>query len=76
MTTKSRRSKRYVVCLRNRGYAASLVVRRLYERVPDPEAERRGLLRVIDESGEDYLFPKDLFAVLELPDAVRQRLAT
>jgi len=47
----------------------------LYEAIPDPEAERQGLLRVVDESGEDYLFPKELFEVVDLPDAVRQRLA-
>ena len=76
MTTKARRSKRYVLCLSNRGYGASLVVRRLYEQVADPEAAKRGLLRVVDESGEDYLFPRVLFAALELPDAIRQRLAT
>ncbi len=76
MTTRSRRSKRYVLCLSNRGYGASLVVRRLYEQVPDPEAASRGLLRVVDESGEDYLFPQELFAALELPNGIRQRLAT
>jgi hypothetical protein len=76
MTTKTGRSKRYVLCLSNRGYNASLVVRRVYEQVPDSEAARRGLLRVVDESGEDYLFPRELFAALELPSAIRQRLAT
>ena len=76
MTTRAGRSKQYVLCISNRGYGASLVVRRLYEQVSDPEAASRGLLRVVDESGEDYLFPQELFAALELPHAVRQRLAT
>jgi hypothetical protein len=53
-----------------------LVVRRLYELVADPEAAKRGLFRVVDESGEDYLFPQELFAAVELPSAIRQRLAT
>jgi hypothetical protein len=73
---KSSRPRQYVLCLSNRGYGASLVVRRLYERLTDPEAAKRGLLRIVDESGEDYLFPEDLFAAVELPSAVRQRLAT
>ena len=76
MTTPSRRAKQYVLCLSNRGYSASLVVRRVYESRPDAEAAKRGLLRVVDESGEDYLFPEGLFAALELPHAIRQRLAT
>lgn len=76
MKTKGRRPKRYVLCLSNQGYPASLVVRRVYESVEDGEATKRGLLRVVDESGEDYLFPKELFAAVELPSAVRQRLAT
>ena len=76
MTTKPRSPRQYVLCLSNRGYGASLVVRRLYERVADPEAAKRGLLRIVDESGEDYLFPEELFAAVELPSAVRQRLAT
>ena len=76
MTTRSRGAKRYLICLSNRGYGASLVVRRLYEQIPDAEAERRKLVRVVDESGEDYLFPEKLFAAVELPSAVRQRLAT
>ncbi|MBM4035369.1 MAG: hypothetical protein FJ291_26805 [Planctomycetes bacterium] len=58
---------RYVLCLRNDGYEASLVVRRLYRRIADPHAARRGLVRVIDESGEDYLFPAKLFAAIALP---------
>jgi len=76
MSSKTRRPKQYVLCLSNRGDAASLVVRRLYQMVADPEAARRGLLRVVDESGEDYLFPQELFAAVELPTAIRQRLAT
>ena len=74
MATRSR-AKSYVVCLDNADYRASLVVRRIYRALLDSEAERRGLLRVIDESGEDYLFPKRLFAKIELPQALKRKLA-
>jgi hypothetical protein len=62
----------YVVCLSNAGYKASLVVRRIYLRIPDPDAAKRGLIRVVDESGEDYLFPEKLFAEIEVPKAVER----
>lgn len=52
-----------------------MVVRRLYRLVPDPEARKRGLLRVVDESGEDYLFPQELFAAIDLPKTVERKLA-
>lgn len=68
-------SKPFVVCLSNRGYSESLVVRCIYEIVPDSEASGRGLLRVIDESGEDYLFPAGLFEEIELPSGLQRKLA-
>jgi len=68
-------ANQFVVCVSNRGYKASLVVRRVYRMIPDREAEERGLLRVIDESGEDYLFPSKLFAAIELPRAVGKKFA-
>jgi hypothetical protein len=61
-----------VVCLENAGYEAALERRKLYGLLPDAEAEARGLLRVIDESGEDYLYPAGMFYKVELPLAVRQ----
>lgn len=70
-----RRPLEYVVCVNNGGYRASLVVRRIYQVLPDNEAARRGLLRVIDESGEDYLHPKALFVGVELPRAVSRRFS-
>jgi hypothetical protein len=69
------RRRQYVVCLGNTGYKASLVVRRIYEAIPDSEASRRGLLRVVDESGEDYLFPENLFEEIELSTGLRRKLA-
>ncbi len=65
---------RYVLCLRNDGYEASLVVRRLYQRIADPDAARHGLVWVIDESGEDYLFPAEFFAAIAVPKALGRKL--
>ena len=64
-------SGRYVICVRNGSYRASLQPRKVYRVLPDPAAEARSLLRVIDESGEDYLFPVGLFVPIELPAKAR-----
>ena len=72
---KARNGGRYVVCIKNRGYRVSLVLRRVYKVLPDPEAEHHGLLRVVDESGEDYLYPRSLFLALELPRSAERALA-
>jgi hypothetical protein len=61
-----------VVCLDNSGYAAALERRKLYPLLPDAAAESKGLLRVIDESGEDYLYPARMFHKVDLPVAVRR----
>jgi len=66
---------RFVVCLDNSGYDASLDVRKIYRAVPDDKAEKLGLVRVVDESGGDYLYPKKLFATIEVSAAIRRRLA-
>ncbi|HEY1245334.1 MAG TPA: hypothetical protein VGF29_10960 [Hyphomicrobiaceae bacterium] len=65
-------AKHLVVCINNEGYPASLEPRKLYERLPDAEAERDGLIRVIDESGEDYLYPKARFRDVELTPATKK----
>jgi hypothetical protein len=62
----------FAVCIRNTGNEASLEVRKLYEIVPDPDAEQDGMLRVIDESGEDYLFPATNFVLAPLPASVEE----
>jgi len=62
------------VCVRNRGYAASLEVRKLYPVVNDPEAAIEDLIRVIDESGEDYLYPARLFRKVALPVELQRAL--
>jgi hypothetical protein len=61
-----------VVCIRNTGYEVSLERRKIYSLIPDPEAKKHKLLRVIDESGEDYLYPEDYFLSVALPPAIRQ----
>jgi len=71
---KTRSTKSYVLCVRNDGYPASLLVRRLYERVPDRSAAARGLVRVVDESGEDYLYPEKFFVPLALPRPVTRAM--
>ena len=71
---KTRSTKSYVLCVRNDGYPASLLVRRLYERVADRTAGARGLVRVVDESGEDYLYPEKFFVPLALPRPVARAM--
>lgn len=68
------RKRRFAVCVRNEGYEASLERNKIYTVLPDVEAERDGDLRVIDESGEDYLFSADRFVVIEVPARVRTSL--
>ena len=65
----------YVVCLENSGYPASLEPRKIYLRIHDPRAEEDGFLRVVDESGEDYLYPSRFFAAIEVPAAVERAFA-
>jgi len=57
----------FFLCIKNRGYAASLQVRTVYQALSDPEAEAHGMLRIVDEFGEDYLFPAGLFVPIEIP---------
>jgi hypothetical protein len=61
-----------VVCVDNDGYAASLEKRKIYIALRDADAEKRGLLRIIDESGDDYLYPKKFFRSIALPQSVRK----
>ena len=68
------RGRRFVVCVRNDGYEASLERNKIYPVLPDHDAERDGDLRIVDESGEDYLFSADRFVVIEVPAAVRASL--
>ena len=63
-----------VICIKNKGYEASLEARKLYESIPDPKAEKYQQIRVIDESGEDYLYPKELFVAIELPKTIEEAI--
>ncbi len=65
-------SKQLVVCIDNEGYAASLERRKIYVALRDPAAEKHGLVRIIDESGDDYLYPKKFFRSIALPQAIRK----
>ena len=65
-------SKRFVVCIHNQGYEVSLELRKLYEVLPDSDAGQYDQIRLIDESGEDYLYPQSMFAVVELPSTTEQ----
>ncbi|NQU12035.1 hypothetical protein HQ590_14670 [bacterium] len=64
----------FMVCVRNTGYEASLERRKLYAVIPDREAEKHAQRRVVDESGEDYLYPADWFAPIRLPAETREVL--
>jgi hypothetical protein len=74
MKRAERQSARFVVCLNNEGYKASLEVGKLYRFIPDKEAEAEGLIRVVDESGEDYAFDAARFHPLSLPATVEKAL--
>jgi len=66
--------RRFVICIRNDGYPASLEVRKIYEALPDADAEKHHQVRVIEESGEDYLYPEGHFVPVKLPKATEQAL--
>ena len=67
-------SSSFVVCVNNRGYPASLEVRKIYRRLTDAKAGRTGLVRVVDESGEDYLYPSAFFMPIRLSAAIVRAL--
>ena len=64
--------KTFVVCVRNEGYEASLERRKIYQALGDRDAAAHGQIRVIDESGEDYLYPAKYFSNIDLPPTVRR----
>jgi hypothetical protein len=70
----TRPKKRYLLCVRNNG-CEDLEPRKLYEQVPDPRAAGDGYVRVVDESGEDYLYPSDYFVAVDLPREAERALA-
>ena len=70
---KNPSESRFVLCIENSD-SADLEKRKIYEILPDEEAAREGYLRVIDESGEDYLYPESYFIVIELTRKAREAL--
>ena len=65
--------KRFVICINNRGNEASLEQWKIYQSLPDEEAEKHNEIRVIDEEGEDYLYPADCFAKVQLEPSVANK---
>ena len=64
-------AKQLVVCIENEGYAVSLEKRKIYVALRDAAAEKHDMLRIVDESGEDYLFPKEYFVPIRLERAAQ-----
>jgi hypothetical protein len=67
-------SAKFVVCINNKNYPASLELHKIYRVLPDEDAAADGDLRVIDESGEDYLFPESYFVPIKVPHVVEESL--
>lgn len=72
--TESEEHIKFAVCVNNAGYPASLELHKIYRVLPDKDAAVDGDLRVVDESGEDYLYPIRYFVLIELPQAVEKSL--
>ena len=68
-------TQHYVLCISNEKYPVSLEARKIYQCVPDTQAEAHGQIRVIDESGEDYLYPIDIFLPIEIPEEATRAFA-
>jgi hypothetical protein len=66
--------KQFVVCVRNDEYEGALELRKIYEVLEDADAEPHELIRVVDESGEDYLYPREWFLPLQLPHNVAEAI--
>jgi hypothetical protein len=76
LTSMSRRkeSRQFAVCVQNTGYKASLELGKIYQVLPDEKAAKHKLVRVVDESKEDYLYPRRFFVAIDVPDAVEKVL--
>jgi hypothetical protein len=73
--SKTASPAKFVLCVRP-GDSEDLEVRKIYEVLPDPKAAKDGYLRIVDESGEDYLYPADHFAAIKLPAAIIREFAS
>ena len=74
MKELKRSVKHFAVCVNNADYPSSLELHKIYRILPDADAASDGDLRVVDESGEDYLYPSEYFVLIELPHAVKKSL--
>jgi hypothetical protein len=70
--TKQNAQPQFAVCVDNEGYPASLELRKIYRVLPDKKAAKHSLMRVVDESGEDYLYPDRFFIPIRLPQALKE----
>lgn len=68
---KKKTAPRFLLCVKNDNYPISLEVRKVYRAIPDEAAAARHFVRVIDESGEDYLYPDSFFIAIDLPQDVK-----
>ena len=66
------KKNKIAICVENKDYLASLEKRKIYQILPDEKAEKHQMIRVVDESGEDYLYPEKYFIVMELPEVVNK----
>ncbi|HEX9900605.1 MAG TPA: hypothetical protein VGC81_15380 [Candidatus Methylomirabilis sp.] len=67
-------TKLFALCIDNTDYQASLVLGKVYRIIPDPKAAKDDLVRIVDESGEDYLFHKNHFVFVDFPKAVTKKI--
>jgi hypothetical protein len=74
MTKNASTEPRFVVCTRNDDYEMDLALHKIYQVLPDASAERSGWIRVVDETGEDYLYPETFFQPIEVPHALGEEL--
>ena len=74
MARRKHDTPQFAVCVDNAGYAASLELHKIYRVIPDEDAAKEGDIRVVDESGEDYLYSAERFAILKLPQAVQDAI--
>ncbi len=74
MRKTKKSSAEFAVCINNEGYPASLELHKIYRIIPDREASADGDIRVVDESGEDYLYPASYFVPIKLPQMVEESL--
>ena len=71
---KKKSERQFAICIRNDEYPASLERWKVYRVLPDMAAAQHQYLRVIDESGEDYLYPADYFVLIDLPEPVQDAM--